>query len=201
MNIIPPFTGCRFFLWKISIHLQDCTLSQAKRWNCQYTLHLGRNLEIYLKNKNNRKNWTNFSRMTTEYVMNVHTWVCIHYIPMWKQLSEIHFPMFNEPKREQAQKWSFRLDETFYPCWWNAHMREWLVSAGRNITSVLVGQWMGDENWHTRGNSYQWACVHSEFYVDWSILETSLSAKCNWNMWKLIRPSMPQRNSEILSSS
>jgi len=77
--------------------------------------------------------------MTTEYVMNVHTWFCIHYVPMWKQLSEINFPLFSEPKREQARKWNFRLDDTFDPCWWIAHMRQWRVSAGRSVTSVLVG--------------------------------------------------------------
>jgi hypothetical protein len=137
--------------------------------------------------------------MTIEHVMNIHTWFCIHYVPMRKQLPEIHFLLFSEPKREQAQKWIFRLDETFEPCWWIALMRQWWVSAGRNITSVLVGKWMGEENWHTRGDSYQWPCVHNESYVDCPILETSLSDEWTWNMW--IRAIMPQRNLEILFSS
>jgi len=55
--------------------------------------------------------------------MKVHTWFCIRYISMCKQLSEIHFPFFSEPSRQQAQKWSIRLDETFDACWWITHMR------------------------------------------------------------------------------
>ena len=139
MNIIFPFPGCRFFLWNINIHLQDCSLPQAKRWNSRYFLHWDPNLEILFTNRNNRnKNWTSFSRMTTEYVLNVRTWFCLNFISMCKQLSEIHFPFFSEPKWEQAQNWILRLDQSLDPCWWIALMSQWRVSTGRNVTSVLV---------------------------------------------------------------